>query len=274
MIARSNIVLSDNYSDSNTFISLSATVIALQIFNNPATIQLFKRNPGGGHDYEPVQEQTFAPGFLTIQQCVGFKAKNGVAGSISRIYFTIPEYDPNSPDPIVAGYTPTTQSVSSSGGVTPVSVPSGVIVAFGGSSVPSGWVLCDGSSYDGTTPNFISLWGAIGLTYGGSGQSSFKVPDAQGRMLVGKGTNAANNTLGLNDGVALANRRQQHRHTGHSHSVSGGGNLVIARAGSASLGLGSDQDQGSLAAADGGSGNANDSLDSPAYIVINYIISL
>lgn len=64
------------------------------------------------------------------------------------------------------------------------SVPAGTIVAFGGSTPPSGWLLCDGSQVSRST--YSSLYTAIGNAYGsGDGSSSFHLPDFRGRFLRG-----------------------------------------------------------------------------------------
>src|SRR5215467_1413867 len=59
-------------------------------------------------------------------------------------------------------------------------VPAGAIVAFGGpsnagsSSVPGGWLLCDGSTVSRTT--YANLFAAIGINYGGGdGVNSFNL---------------------------------------------------------------------------------------------------
>jgi microcystin-dependent protein len=80
------------------------------------------------------------------------------------------------------------------------SVPVGVISAFGGSSVPSGWMLCDGSSR--STSSYSELYGIIGYTYGGSG-SSFRLPDLRGRFPLGVNpTTLTNNRVGPNHSTA------------------------------------------------------------------------
>jgi len=66
--------------------------------------------------------------------------------------------------------------------------PAGVIVAYGGISAPSGWVLCDGSTYDGTNATYAALYAAIQNRFGGSGASAFKVPDHRGLTSVGAGS--------------------------------------------------------------------------------------
>lgn len=114
------------------------------------------------------------------------------------------------------------------------------------------WLLCDGTAIDAAYAALIALVGATR-------------PDARGRTLVMKGTNAAVSTLLANDGVAVANRRPQHRHTPHSHTVTGQFlNPYQSAPGDTLLRNSSSQTTSSV---DGGSGNANDSLDAPAFIV-------
>jgi microcystin-dependent protein len=61
-------------------------------------------------------------------------------------------------------------------------VPVGTIVAFGGeeSKIPSGWLLCDGTSVP--EADYPQLYAVIGTGWGGSG-SSFNLPDTRGRFL-------------------------------------------------------------------------------------------
>ncbi len=64
------------------------------------------------------------------------------------------------------------------------SIPAGTIVAFGGSTPPSGWLLCDGSQVSRST--YSALYAATGNAYGaGDGTSSFHLPDLRGRFLRG-----------------------------------------------------------------------------------------
>jgi microcystin-dependent protein len=68
-------------------------------------------------------------------------------------------------------------------------LPSGSIVAFGGSTAPPGWVLCDGAAYSSTDPRYAGLFAAIGTTYGtGTSAGQFNVPDLRGRSVLGAGT--------------------------------------------------------------------------------------
>lgn len=106
--------------------------------------------------------------------------------------------------------------------------PTGAIMDYGGSSAPSGWVLCNGSAISRTT--FSALFAVIGTTYGaGDGSTTFNVPDLRGRVSVGLGSHADVNALGDNDGSALADRRPKHKHTvnesNHTHSVNDPGHV-------------------------------------------------
>ena len=148
-------------------------------------------------------------------------------------------------------------------------VPSGVLCPYAGSVVPSGYLLCDGSAISRTT--FASLFAAIGTGYGvGDGSTTFNLPDLQGRVPVGVGTNAAVNALNKNDGVALANRRPQHRHTPHAHTL--GTSAGFGTGGFTGVQSPFNAAAQSVNASDGGSGVAADSLDAPAFVTVNYII--
>lgn len=68
------------------------------------------------------------------------------------------------------------------------SMPSGIILPYAGSSIPSGFLACDGSSLlRATYPN---LFTAIGTTWGAADGTHFSVPDTRGRTLIGDGTGA------------------------------------------------------------------------------------
>jgi|GEM_PF-3187851 len=82
----------------------------------------------------------------------------------------------------------------------PVFVPTGSMFDFAGSTAPSGFVLCDGTSY-ATTGTYAALFAVIGYTYGGSG-STFNVPDCRSRTIVGagQGTGLTNRVLAASGG--------------------------------------------------------------------------
>ena len=62
--------------------------------------------------------------------------------------------------------------------------PAGAIIAFGGTNVPNGYLLCDGSAVSRTT--YAALFAAIGTAWGaGDGSTTFHLPDMRGVFLRG-----------------------------------------------------------------------------------------
>jgi microcystin-dependent protein len=61
-------------------------------------------------------------------------------------------------------------------------VNTGIVVPWGSASIPSGFLLCDGTSY--STSTYAALFAVIAYTYGGSG-ANFNVPDLRDRTIVG-----------------------------------------------------------------------------------------
>ena len=63
-------------------------------------------------------------------------------------------------------------------------MPAGTIVPYSGTSVPNGWLLCNGANVSRTT--YASLFRAIGTKWGaGDGSTTFSLPDADGRVMQG-----------------------------------------------------------------------------------------
>lgn len=60
--------------------------------------------------------------------------------------------------------------------------PTGMVVAFTGPSVPSGYLACNGQSV--ANADYPALYAAIGFTYGGAG-AYFTLPDLRGTAPVG-----------------------------------------------------------------------------------------
>jgi microcystin-dependent protein len=61
-------------------------------------------------------------------------------------------------------------------------VNTGIVVPWGSAAIPSGFLLCDGTSY--ATSSYTALFAVIAYTYGGSG-ANFLVPDLRDRTIVG-----------------------------------------------------------------------------------------
>lgn len=80
----------------------------------------------------------------------------------------------------------------------------GMTMAYGGTTAPSGWLLCYGQAVSRTT--YADLFAAIGTAFGvGDNSSTFNLPDLRGRVIAGQddmgGTSAnrlTNQSGGLN----------------------------------------------------------------------------
>src|SRR6056300_1791590 len=74
-------------------------------------------------------------------------------------------------------------------------IPTATIVPWSDSSIPTGFLECDGAAVSRTT--YSALFSAIGTTYGvGDGSSTFNLPDLQDNVPVGKSNNKALATTG------------------------------------------------------------------------------
>lgn len=72
----------------------------------------------------------------------------------------------------------------------------GSIAAFAGSSLPSGWLLCDGSAISRET--YSALFDVVGTTYGtGDGSTSFNVPNLVDKFIEGAATAGTVKAAGL-----------------------------------------------------------------------------
>ncbi|SFV09073.1 tail fiber protein [Methylobacterium sp. UNCCL125] len=68
--------------------------------------------------------------------------------------------------------------------LSPTTLPAGMIQAFGGPNVPSGWEICDGRPV--SRASYAALFGAISSLWGvGDGFQTFNLPDLRGRSLFG-----------------------------------------------------------------------------------------
>ena len=84
-------------------------------------------------------------------------------------------------------------------------IPTGTIVPWSDSSIPSGFLECTGQAVSRST--YATLFGIIGTTYGaGNGSTTFNVPDLQDNVAVSKsGTKNLGSTGGANTVSATGN---------------------------------------------------------------------
>jgi microcystin-dependent protein len=102
-------------------------------------------------------------------------------------------------------------------------LPTGSIVGYGGLTAPTGFLLCDGSSY--LISAQTSLYNAIGTMYGNAGGGTFKVPDYRGRSIVGAGSGSGltvrtvGDVFGEENHPLIVAELASHTHTdaGHAH---------------------------------------------------------
>ena len=72
----------------------------------------------------------------------------------------------------------------------------GSVTAFSESTLPEGWLLCDGSAVDRTL--YAALFAAIGTTYGsGNGSTTFNLPNLTDRFIQGSAIAGTQKAAGL-----------------------------------------------------------------------------
>ncbi len=109
-------------------------------------------------------------------------------------------------------------------------VPAGTVAAFAGTSMPAGWLPCDGSTVSPAL--YPALFAAIGTQYGGDGTGTFVLPDLRGRTLLGVGQGGGLTTRALGD----TGGEEQHTLTvaqmpAHTHREQGTNRLDVATGG-------------------------------------------
>ena len=126
---------------------------------------------------------------------------------------------------------PTGEYERISGGTLYADTPVGVIQSFGGSAIPTGWLLCDGAEVLKT--DYAELYAVIGDAFGtASVNTKFVLPDlreatTKGAGLTGKSVVSHVSTNGLALGEFIEDRLQEHRHkTLLSNAQSGTGQLL------------------------------------------------
>jgi len=184
----------------------------------------------------------------------------------------------------------------------PSAVPPGGIVAYGGTTAPSGWLLCDGASV--STGTYADLFAVIAHRFGGAG-GTFNVPDLQQRFALGKAAAGTGATLGSTGGlIDHTHTGPSHTHTiavhthsiaAHTHTVPYNGWSTVARSplpgilqaggtgigeettvtqatGNNTTGVSSATDTGEKALTTDAGGTAATGTANPPYLVVNYII--
>lgn len=110
------------------------------------------------------------------------------------------------------GTTPATPPVTAS------SVPTGAIVPYGGATAPTGFLLCDGTSY--LRADYQDLFDVIGTAYGSVDGTRFNVPNLVDKFPMG-GTSLGTTGGALNHTHTSAAHSHSHAHTlsAHTHTM-------------------------------------------------------
>lgn len=115
------------------------------------------------------------------------------------------------------------------GEVTGDTLPIGAIVPYGSSTVPTNWLVCDGSAVSRIT--YAELFSAIGTSFGaGDGSTTFNLPNLKGKVPVGQdSTQTEFDTMGETGGekthTLTINEMPSHSHK-LNQPGSGGGNVL------------------------------------------------
>ena len=99
-------------------------------------------------------------------------------------------------------------------------VPAGSVFTFATTTVPSGYLECNGAAVSRST--YASLFSSISTTWGvGDGSSTFNLPDLRGQFVRGW-----DNSAGVDSGRSFASsqsdQNKDHNHTASTTSLTGG----------------------------------------------------
>ena len=95
-------------------------------------------------------------------------------------------------------------------------VPAGSVFSFATSTVPTGYLECNGAAVSRST--YASLFSAISTTWGvGDGSSTFNLPDLRGQFVRGW-----DNSAGVDSGRSFASS-QSDQNKSHNHSINDSG---------------------------------------------------
>lgn len=100
------------------------------------------------------------------------------------------------------------------GGTLWADCPLGTINAFGGTTAPEGWLLCQGQALSRT--EYKDLFDVIGTNFGsGDGSTTFNLPDMREATFKGAGTTSktVEEHNAINVGDFVDDRTQSHTHT-------------------------------------------------------------
>jgi len=151
----------------------------------------------------------------------------------------------------------------------------GEIRMVGFNFAPAGWALCDGQLLP--ISGYETLFNLIGTTYGGDGQSTFGLPDLQGRipfhqgngMVLGENGGSETVTLTMNEIPAHSHLLNGQSSAGSQSSPAGG---VWAASSLDQFSTGAPTTSMAALLQQSGGGQPHDNM--PPFLVVNFVISL
>lgn len=158
----------------------------------------------------------------------------------------------------------------SEGTIVITALPIGTITGFGGSSIPSGWLECNGAAVSRTT--YADLFTAISTTYGvGDGSTTFNLPDLRGRVSIGQGTGSGltPRTIGATGG-SETHTLSTAEIASHTHTVAYDNESAGTPATSIDAGAGFPTVTGSIPSGASGGGGAHNNVQ--PFLVTAFII--
>lgn len=149
-------------------------------------------------------------------------------------------------------------SISSTTLSVPGATPSGAIQAYGGSSVPTGWLECVGTAVSRTT--YADLFAAVGTAWGaGDGSTTFNLPDLRGRAVIGVGTGSGLTARSLGgSGGSETHQLTVPEIPAHTHAPVSGN--FLATGGASSWATGANALHGDAATASTGGGGTHNNM--------------
>jgi microcystin-dependent protein len=95
----------------------------------------------------------------------------------------------------------------------------GQVMLVGFNFPPSGWATCNGAIQ--SIAENSTLFNLIGTTYGGNGQTTFNLPDLQGRIPIHQGSNGVSTYVVGGQGGVESVTITLNQFPTHTHSVQG-----------------------------------------------------
>ena len=165
----------------------------------------------------------------------------------------------------------------------------GMLIIFGGNFQIQGWAFCNGQLI--SIVQNTALFSILGTTYGGDGQTTFALPNLQGRMPIGFGQGAGLSpySLGQVGGsqsvTLLASQMPAHNHTAQLSATSTvaatgtpSGALLATQPRSGGVNLyasgNADAPMAASSVQIGVTGSSQPFPTLPPYLAVNYLIAL